>query len=90
MIYASAGITVTKTYCELTDLDHAEFTIKLTGKKGRDLSTQTLSMTVDSYYTDGRRYNLKWTCPTLTLLEYDYEILNGTSVIDKGILRKTT
>tara|TARA_R110002153_G_scaffold189041_4_gene341888 strand:+ start:3379 stop:3636 length:258 start_codon:yes stop_codon:yes gene_type:complete len=84
MIYASEGTVETLVYSEQNLLTN--WTITITGKKGRDITTETIAMVV--LIDASRRYYLKWICPSLSQIEYDYEIKSDVQIIDKGILRK--
>lgn len=83
MIYAREGIVETQVFTEQVAL--SDWEIQITGKKGREVTTQTFPITILS--VSNRRYYLTWSCPVLNQIEYDYEIKSGTQIIDKGILR---
>lgn len=83
MIFAQTGTVETYIFSEQKALTN--WSITISGKSGREKTTTNVAMAV--LYEADRRYKLEWTCPVLSQIEYDYEVLSDTTIIDKGILR---
>lgn len=84
MIHLEPSEDTIYVYSGIPGLANWEITLKR--KKGREIDTITLPLSVEYY--GNSFYKLNFTAPpTLSTVEYDYEITADGATIDKGILR---